>query len=464
LLALLEKRASADLDAPPQGYAGASDVDKGRMRKSVAYILSTVGSVPFDQSYRDGAYLMGLSVYLRSGGPDRGDHADLPVTLPYTLLGAMNTMFDRFKGYQNPAGYWCYTQTYSGCNDSSTTQFVIAGLSALRGVYSDVGKPWADAVRLADLNAMAAKARQAYVTNGKIAGSTCGDLGGEKGHGYQSYSTPSPQQTASGTWIQLAGGADVNDASVQNYLRWLRNRYVYTNINTLSGDYNYNSYWYYLWSSSKALLFVRSSGVTATAGNVSPTDFGTLPATDVPACGVRQLHRDPATLPRVSLFGADGPGYYAAETKDFYFDYAYTILGYQCANGYYSCNGAPDYWNSHSHQAYALLVLQRSVGGGCIDSDGDGTCDSDEGGDEPLQALYCDADFDGTVTYADVAAVGKLINGTYKMAIPLTPQNEWANYANTGASATVIDANDYWQCAFVRAGSRPLKYYETTPE
>ena len=73
-------------------------------------------------------------------------------------------------------------------------------------------------------------------------------------------------------------------------------------------------------------------------------------------------------------------------------------------------------------------------------------------------------DSDGKVTYADVAAIGKLINGTYKMAIPLTPQNEWANYTNTGASATVIDANDYWQCAFVRAGQRPLKYYETNED
>jgi hypothetical protein len=412
-------------------------------------------------SYRDGAYSMALAVYLRTGGPDRGQHADLPAGLPYSVPGALNTMFDRFKSYQRASGYWCYGLSFQGCDDSSTTQFVIAGLAALRGVYSDVGKPWADAARLTDLNTMAEKARQGYVANARIVGSSCGDLGGEKGHGYNVGNTPSPQQTASGTWVQLVGGGDVNDASVQNYLRWLRNRYAYTNITALSGDYNYNSYWYYLWSSSKALLFIRNSGVTANDGNVKPSDFGTLPAASAPACAPRQLQRDPAALSRVALFGADGPGYYAAESKDFYFDYAYTILGYQCAAGNYACNGAPGRWNGYSAQAYALLVLQRSIGGGCVDSDEDNICDDEENDDEPVQALYCDADFDGIIEYSDVAAIGKLINGTYKMAIPLTPENEWANYANTGASATVIDANDYWQCAYVRAGQRPLKYYET---
>jgi hypothetical protein len=460
LLALLEKRAGTDLDAPPQGYAGASDVDKGRMRKTVAYLLGQVDSTPFDMSYRDGQNMMALSLYLRTGGPDRGEHADLPVTLPHTLLSALNKVFDRAKTYQRVSGYWCYGLSFQTCDDSSTTQFMVAGLSGLRAVYGDVGKPWADATRLADLNAMAAKARQGYVANGRIVGSTCGDLGNEKGHGYNVGNTPSPQQTASGTWVQLVGGADVNDASVQNYLRWLRNRYRYTEIQAVSGDYNFYSYWYYLWSSSKALLFIRGSGVAANPGNVAPADFGKLPSGDAPACAVRQTGRDPATLSRVALFGADGPGYYALEAKDFYFDYAYTVLGYQCASGSYSCNGAPNNWNQYSRQAYALLVLQRSVGGGCIDIDGKPGCDPD-GGDETAEALYCDADFDGRVTYSDVAAVGALINGKYPMGIPLTPANEWANYANSGSSASRIDANDYVQCAFVRAGAKPLKYYET---
>ncbi|MCM2312275.1 MAG: hypothetical protein NDI84_12820, partial [Steroidobacteraceae bacterium] len=222
------------------------------------------------------------------------------------------------------------------------------------------------------------------------------------------------------------------------------------------------SYWYYMWSTSKALLFIRNSGIAAAPGNLTGNSMGILPAADAPACNQRQLHRDPAADSRIPLFGAGGAGYYLGQPKDFYYDFAYEVMRRQQASGQYTDAFGSSSWNTYSRQAYALLILQRSVGGGCIDSDQDGICDTDEGGgEEPVQALYCDADFDGIIEYSDIAAIGKLINGTYKMAIPLTPQNEWANYANAGASATVIDANDYWQCAYVRAGQRPLKYYET---
>jgi hypothetical protein len=35
-------------------------------------------------------------------------------------------------------------------------------------------------------------------------------------------------------------------------------------------------------------------------------------------------------------------------------------------------------WNQYSGLAYGILVLQRSVGGGCIDTDGDGICDDED--------------------------------------------------------------------------------------
>jgi hypothetical protein len=76
------------------------------------------------------------------------------------------------------------------------------------------------------------------------------------------------------------------------------------------------------------------------------------------------------------------------------------------------------------------LVLQRSTGGGCVDSDGDGVCDSDDNcpavanpnqentygdarGDacEPRPVASCDVDTDGDVDSVDVnlvrAGVGK---------------------------------------------------------
>lgn len=464
LLALLEKRPTGQgLDAASQGYSGADATDQERMRKAAAYIIGQTPSQPFYTNYRDGSAAMALSVYLRTGGPDRGQHADLPASLPYTVLGALNAIFDRWVqvGHQSAAGYWCYYTGYAGCPDSSTTQFVVAGMAALRKVYGDVGKPWADATRLASLDAAVAKARQAYVTNGTTSGSTCGNLGSEKGHGYNQGSTVSPQQTASGTWVQIVGGADINDASVQNYLRWLRNRYQYQNISSLSGDYNYSSYWYYLWSSSKALLFLREGGVTPAAGNIGPADFGTLPSGSAPVCSARAVHRDPTADARVALFGAGAAGFYASQPRDFYYDYAYTLLTYQCADGRYACGGAPGNWSEsdpYTRQAYALLVLQRSVGGGCVDANKNGICDSEEGGDENAPILLCDANSDGNITTSDLNAVYAIVKSKYPVAVPVNSTNEWANYNTSGASTNTIDINDFWQCYYVGRGMLPKKY------
>ena len=46
--------------------------------------------------------------------------------------------------------------------------------------------------------------------------------------------------------------------------------------------------------------------------------------------------------------------------------------------GDYKCNGPAGYWDNYSSQAYAILVLQRSVGGGCIDGDEDGIYDAED--------------------------------------------------------------------------------------
>jgi len=82
------------------------------------------------------------------------------------------------------------------------------------------------------------------------------------------------------------------------------------------------------------------------------------------------------------------------------------------------------------HNSYALLVLQRSTGGGCVDTDGDGVCDDvdncpavananqantygDARGDacEPRPVATCDIDVDSDVDTIDVnlvrAGIGK---------------------------------------------------------
>ena len=363
-LALLEKRAGQLPSDPPQGYQGASPGDKAKLDLIMAYIIARAGASSF-YSYRDGADLMAMSVYLRTGGPNQAG-----------ALASIKTTFDRVRASQDAEGYWCYNGP--GCKDSSTTQLVMAGLASAKTVFLDPA--YADAVRAGQLDTLVTKARAAYADHGDdLPAVTAGGQleATERGHGYNVGYSPSIQQTASGTWIQLVGGGDLNDPSINGYLRWIRNRYRYTDI-SVNGLYNSwtASHYYYLWSSSKAYTFIEQSGVLPGAGKVSTLDLGALPPASAPAFASRQVHRDPAVDTRPPTRGAGAAGYYAAESKSWYYDYAYTLMTNQAANGFFSSpNGA---WENYSNQSYALLVLVRSIGGGCVDTDDDGVCDEED--------------------------------------------------------------------------------------
>ncbi len=381
-LALLEKRESADQNAAAIGYANADAVDRGRLDRIMGHIIDRSNLAFY--AYRDGAALMALSVYLRTGGPAGGARA------------ALDRTFDRIaanQGAGGTAGYWCYIN--GTCADSSTTQLVMAGLAAARSIY---GAPaGGDANRLARLNQLTAATRDAYVRNGQNGG-----LGGDKGHGYQSGNVPSYQQTASGLWCQVIGGSDLNDASVQAYLRWLQYRYSYSSIAAANGGWS-NSYYYYLWSSAKSYTFLEDSGVIPAAGNIGIDALGTLPSNQAPAFADRQMLRDPAAVPRVPRRGNNGAGYYddIRELPRWYFDYAYTIMDRQQANGQFTPPPGHNSWNAYSSQAYALLVLERSVGGGCVDSDEDSICDTEDNCPQTPNENQRDGDGDGVGDVCD---------------------------------------------------------------
>jgi len=167
------------------------------------------------------------------------------------------------------------------------------------------------------------------------------------------------------------------------------------------------------------------------------------------------MHRDSAADARIALFGAGGAGYYSGQPKDFYYDYAYEIMRRQQSTGQYTDSLGSGSWNQYSRQSYALLVLQRSVGGGCVDANNDGKCD---GGDEGAPILLCDANSDGNITTSDLNAVYAIVKSKYPVAVPVTTQNAWANYTTSGASANTIDINDFWQCYYVGRGMLPKKY------
>jgi len=483
LLALLEKRFTGDLNTSPQGYSGASDVDKTRMRKAVACILDFVNENG-QEAYYDGNMLMGLSFYARTGGPGKGD-PDIPdVADLIGLTAAIDLLTDRNLAAQgsqtgNPTyrGMWYYSGPGP---DSSTTQFAAAGLGGAKAYYISLGAGDTGG-RAALITTALANARNAYATNGSTAGSdnsSCDRIEEtEKGHGYQVGYVPSLQQTASGLWVQLLGGATVNDNSVQAYLRWIRNHYRSASLDSMGNGFQSYSYWYYMWSAMKGLLTIQESGQSPNPGNLGSASWGLLgPATDpntgdtLPGtCEVRQLLKAPASVARNTAFGADPGSYYAGETQTVYFDFASEILSHQCASGDFACNSAPGAWySSWDRVSWALLVLQRATGGACADLNANGICDSDEGnggGDENAPGgMLCDADLDGKVTSADLGGMYAILHDTYPVAVLVTPANSWANYSSNGASAGTIDIDDFWQCFYVATGHLPIKYEGGNPD
>jgi len=376
-IALLEKRQDANQNALSQGYEFANAVDQGRMDEAISFIIDRVANSVEMDAYQDGADLMALSLYWRTNGPDQAG-----------ALSAIHLLFDRIAQNQGNHGYWGYNNGL--LQDSSTTQLIMAGLAAARGVFLDDN----DVARSATLDQLTLNTRNAYAANGQVdANPLSAD---ERGHGYRVGNPNSLQQTASGVWGQLAGGANINDPSVQAYIKWIRHRYQYSAFTAYGGTFS-TSQLYYLWAFEKAMSYIEQSQVAIAPGNIGPADMGTLAPGDAPAFGAREVHLDPATSPRAALWGNEPAGYYADpdEQARWYFDLARTLLDHQAANGQFSAPGGNGSWNACSAQAYAILILSRSTGGGCIDTDGDGVCDSDDNCVQTPNPNQEDADNDG---------------------------------------------------------------------
>lgn len=423
LLTLLEK------ESIPAGYNGLSASDKLLAQNAACILIdsSSYGDRGGFYSYYDGQVMMGLSVYLDTGGPDtpaasagfnctgRSARQTIDKVVDRTLAAQQGGV----PAFGNCSGYWDYAGP--GC-DSSTTQLTIAGLASAKGFYATKGES-ADKNRLPLITSALNLTSDGYAANGQ---SQVGGLfdsctaAGCSGHGYQAWYGSSygsaynvPQQTASGTWGQLVGTRSVNDASVQRYLRWLQNAY---NPDTNPGTWYYGaqSYFYFLWSSSKAYNIIQQSGVAPTAGNISPDAMGTLPALTSGSLS-RIQNRNPANDVRPPPRGAGVAGYYGAPNaaqKGWYYDYAYRLMSLQNATGQFP-NPVGSWGYPPVDHAYAILVLQRSLGGACVDSDGDGVCDKDDNcpsvsnpsQDPAACRTTCDVNLDGKVTQTDLSLI-----------------------------------------------------------
>ncbi len=339
MLCFLEKRSSADWNAPAQGYLGMDEADQERVRNAARYCINSIPGFANNRpnSYQTGSCLMALSLHLVTGGPD-----DVGANIPVSQAVANGVA--ALRGTQGNVGSnqggWNYTNP-SPSGDLSTTQFAMAGLSAAAALRPDADDTLAQAVN--------------FVTNAK---------NGDGGHRYQSgnnYASTS-SMTASGIWTYRLGGLPTGEGRVQSALGWLQRNYRYDSIIQVN---NWPSQYYYLWAAAKSLEVT--------------TDDGSGQFVFSEAVGGT---RDPI---------ADG---YPEESPRWYYDFAWYLVTTQAGGGQW-CEAARC-WNGIAATSYAILVLERSLGGVCIlDDDLDGFCSTDDNCPDVPNPDQADRDNDG---------------------------------------------------------------------
>ncbi|MFN3202932.1 MAG: hypothetical protein ACE366_31355 [Bradymonadia bacterium] len=327
-LCFLEKRWSAQPMAPPVGYRGMSPDDQALVRRAIRYVIDVDDGVDFSangtaQVYRAGASMMAMGLYLGTGGPD-----DVGATR--TVTQALVNGVANLRRQQNALNGWNYS-TPSDYSDLSTTQFALLGLSAAsRAVLVP--------------RAMLESAGQAIELHHEENG--C--------YRYRTaawWSDCSSSMTASALWVARMGSRDVGEADVQGIMRWLQANWRYDgHIPSMDEDWANDSYYYYLWAMAKGLE-VGESADPAFDGVESGDIGGTRSPTD------------------------DG---FPAEEAGWYYDIAWSLTERQGNNGSWPTGGNRSCWGAAgtdagmSCVAFSTLVLQRSLGGACVDVDNDG--------------------------------------------------------------------------------------------
>jgi hypothetical protein len=342
LLCFLEKRTSADWNAPVKGYNGMDPNDQELVKRGIRSCINNVAgfSGGSSDSYRTGSCLMAMSVYLDSGGPnDVG--ANLPVN--QALSNAVNALKNNQGFSGDNQGGWNYSDPGSD-GDLSTTQFSMAGLFAASRVIPNANQSLPNSV--------------GFLNNTKKGDGGHVYRGGEGGDSRSSMS-------ASGVWGYVLAQRPVDDANLQSGLRWLSNNYRYQHP-IVNGDGN-NTF-YYLWAAAKA--FETTAGVVN--GGLSSDQIGG--------------QRNPAN---------DG---YPEESPRWYYDFAWYLISVQLGDGGW-CGGGDglNCWgNRPAATAKAILVLEKSLGGVCvIDNDMDDLCVGEDNCPEVANPDQADLDMDG---------------------------------------------------------------------
>jgi len=231
-----------------------------------------------------------------------------------TVRETLHDALEHLRSGMNPSGTWCYYGR--GCEDSSVTWFAAAGLAAGATFFEEAA---------ADLPTVAGWYQE---TNRNDDG----------GSGNRVGLPSSPPQSAVALFVRLLGGVERSEERLQAGVGYLRDSYDYL------GEETGWDYLTYLWALSRGL-----SGLGRDLGPdlLSAADVG----------GVR----DPT---------ADG---YPEAPAGWRYDLAWRLLELQDDEGLFVNPNGTD--NPTADHAFALLVLERSVGGVCFDSDHDGVCE-----------------------------------------------------------------------------------------
>ena len=384
-LAFLEKTASPHFPPRHVGWRDMEPDDQERVERAIRWIIDNGG--PFDvvgdpHPYTAGSQIAALAVYLATDGPhDVGARVGVDEALRNIVAG--------FKAHQGgpvelcPHASGSLSLAYSGsCATGAIlppNQFPMAGLAAAEGFIDGAADtlhltvPFLDATKRPD--------------------------GGHKYHstattGYGDW--PSATSTTStGIWSYLLAGVQPADERIQSAMRWLQANYTYTwNIQCSPGvvtDEQGRRYgpfpcegrpWYYAYHYSLWALVKATEAMARHApapGALYERDIG-----DCPAPADRECHLDPP-----------GAGY-PEERPSVYFDVAVTLMGMQTADGLFPSRAPPRRgFEEFSDQAFAILALERSTGGVCLDRDEDGVCEIQDNCPRRFNPLQIDLDGDG---------------------------------------------------------------------
>ena len=346
ILSFLEKRTGVAWNGRAQGFEGMDPADQQLVVRAVRMAindaqasLTNPNGIPY--TYVTGGDLMALSAFIATGGPD---DVGAQVTVSQAITNGVLALH-RVQGNvlpDNPGG-WNYRQPENN-GDMSTTQFAVAGLSAASNIFDNAGDPIPDVLPYLEHNQ--------NLNRG--------------GLGYRPRdNNPSSSMTASGLWCYRLGEIPAGDPRSQQTLDWLLQNWRPDSM--VGGNFNPTSTFYYFWAAEKGLSVSEDDGL---GGAVYAHSFG---------------ERDPGNLG------------FPEEVPNHYFDFAYTLLQWQDPQGAWGTQhgGSPRGWDSLSSHGFALLTLERSLGGVCLDTDDDGRCGLDDNCPDVPNPDQLDEDEDG---------------------------------------------------------------------